>query len=227
MSDPLPPELDDADTDPGTVFDAELQRNATTGSDSGKKDGPRLPWGHLIFLGLYLVATLSTIWASHVHSKPYRIARLMEKADAILGSDRGLDRSEEELLDAWHRYVEVLDLDPNFVPAYRRLESIRWRFQERHRPIPKDAEAAYRLAASESTLGRKKTGLFADMPEDAETRFGLSDLKTRLLTRLVWTAVGAGVILIWAGLSYLREREAYRERLQKAKATSDRGSALY
>ncbi len=232
-ADPIPPDLDDPDTDPGTAFDAERDLRQRPPSEGTRQlvaldpNRPGLPWAGLIFLGLYLVGCLSAIWTSHVTSNAYIIAGMMRDASGSMGNDQGRDRELPDLEVAAQIYLNVLLIDPNFKLAHDQMEAIRWRYQERKADFPKELARQQVMISAKSTLGKKEGGLFGSMPVTAEKRFGLKALKAKAITRVVWTGVGGLAILGWLIFSHHRTKQEHLARVRKARAELDKGSALY
>ncbi|MDF1564147.1 MAG: hypothetical protein P1V51_13945 [Deltaproteobacteria bacterium] len=231
MSDPIPPDLNDPDTDPGTAFDQELYRPpsaATRQLVALDPERPGLPWIGLGILVIYLVACISTVWTMHISSDAYKINQLMIEASQLVGPDQGRDRELDQLAEAAQIYLNALGIDPDFKPAHDRLETIRWRFQERRQDFPEELARQQVMVSRRSSLGKRESGgLFGAMPVNAEKRFGLAELRSKLITRLVWIGLGGIVILGWVLLSHHRAKREHLAKLRKARAELDKGSALY
>lgn len=232
-ADPIPPDLDDPDTDPGTAFDAEVELRSRPPSEGTRQlmsidpHRPGPPWAGLIFLLLYLIGCVSAIWTSHVTSDTYITAGKMKDARAFMGDDQGRDRETPDLAQAAQIYLNVLLIDPDFKAAHDQLEAIRWRYQERKEAFPTELARQQAMVSAKSTLGKTEGGLFGSMPVTAEKRFNLKALKAKAITRLVWTGVGALAIFGWVIFSHQRNKREQMARIRKARAEIDKGSALY
>jgi len=240
MSPALPPDFDDADTDPGRAHAARPASGAASlgthparPSEMSAKElveaegAPRF-LGRLILLAMYLLAVSGWIALSYFGSADYKIAAGLARGDQLLGKDAGQDTESAVLIDAARAYLDVLLIDPDVLPAHQHLESIKWRFQERHIEFPIDLQRQHGLLAAKSAFGKVKEGAFDSLPVTAENRFNLSGLKNQLFIQLGWMSFGALLLLGWMIVSHLRARAEYEARRRRAeKLNQERGSALY
>jgi len=232
MSDPIPPDLNDPDTDPGTAFDADLAARkppsaATRQLVALDPRRPRLPWMGLGVLVLYLIGCISTVWTMHISSDSYKLNQLMIEVSQLVGSDQGRDKELPDLEAAATICLEALLINADFKPAHDDLEAIRWRYQERNEKFPEELARQQVMVSRRSTLGKETGGLFGAMPVTAEKRFGIKALRAQLWTRMVWIGLGGFAILGWLVFSHQRDKREHLLRLRKARSEHDRGSALY
>lgn len=99
-----------------------------------------VPWGLFIVLGIYALAVLGYVWATYWRSPEYRAAEHFAQADALLGLDDGRKASREQLEAAYLHLLEAARLVPRAKLLHDRVESLRWRFEERKFRMPRDLE---------------------------------------------------------------------------------------
>ncbi|RMG12292.1 MAG: hypothetical protein D6729_16715 [Deltaproteobacteria bacterium] len=187
---------------------------------SGRRRRLRMPWEMLFVVVVYLaLATGVWYWAAF-ESEPARIARALAAGEAVMGEDQGHSATTPALLEAAEHYLEALTLDPNLQTAHARLESIKWRLEERGERIPLELQRRHAALAARSRYGNPRT---ATLPMSADERFGLST-KAEFVGRVMrWLGVGFVAVLVLALLRAVR----FRPEEPPPPSVDDRGSAAY
>lgn len=90
-----------------------------------------MPYGLFIVLGVYALLVLLYVWRTYWTSPEYLAAGHLDAAAALLGVDDGRKASKEALTQAYVHYLEAARLVPRVTLIHQRVESMRWRFEER------------------------------------------------------------------------------------------------
>ena len=99
-----------------------------------------VPYGLFIVLAVYGLLVLGYVWKTYWLSPEYLAAERLQEATDLLGLDDGRSASKETLLKAYNDYLEAARLMPRVKFLHQRIESMRWRFEERGFKLDKDLE---------------------------------------------------------------------------------------
>lgn len=136
----LPSEDEEYQTDPqAPAFEADVPRTDPQITVPAAK-GARfpVPWGLLIAWAVYALLVLGYIWGTYWRSADYQAAVHYRNAHEILGPSEGRHSTHEELKQAYRELLESARLKPEVRTFHDELESLNWRFDERHWKVPED-----------------------------------------------------------------------------------------
>jgi hypothetical protein len=195
---------DEVKTDPGRVPDAAR---------------PSLvPWGLLIALAIYAaVASGFAVW--HLwHSPDYQAARHYRMSVALLGKDRGRTATRETLVEAYGDLLEAAVRVPEVRDFHDALESLNWRFEERHWTIPGDLRRrAEAVATLYTRIQMERRPLLAVGARDRG--WDPDQLLDEPMRLAFWFGLGGmGIVVAWA---YLRFGERARRESERNEQLSE------
>ena len=188
--------------------------------DGARRRRLRIPWEMTFVVAAYLLFAAGVWYWAAYQSEPARIARALAAGEAVMGQDQGRSARTEALLEAADHYLEALAIDPNLATAHARLESIKWRLEERGERVPTDLQLRHAALAARSRFGQPR---IARLPVSAEERFGLKEKAAYVGEVLRWLGLGFIAILI---LALVRAFSPTAEPPPKP-PLDDRGSAAY
>jgi hypothetical protein len=184
------------------------------GPEASERKLPRLPWGKMIAVLVYVVGGGSCMLVEHLTSEGAKIERHLREADSLLGERMGSASSVPELVRAAEAYLEVLAIDKHHDLAHRRLDLIKRRFDERRIAFPAELNRRHSAISSRAQLekaGARKS-LFADLPITPGERFGFDDQKRKAKRSSYLYFGGLAALLGWmvvsSSLAKLGTREA-------------------
>jgi hypothetical protein len=99
-----------------------------------------VPYGLFIVLAVYAVLVLGYVWGTYWSSPEYLAAGHYQQAADLLGIDDGRSASKDALFSAYTHYLEAARLAPKVTELHRRVESMRWRIDERGFKLDTDLE---------------------------------------------------------------------------------------
>lgn len=160
-----------------------------------------VPWGLFIALGVYALLVLGWVYATYWRSADYQAAEHWGKAVALLGVDDGRTETRAQLEEAFAHLCEVGRLAPGEKWVHERIESLRWRFDERHFKLPEDLKMraeAVSLLNSQMREDKQRTHLFL-VVGSRDRGWAPNGLIEGPRRAMLWAIPGAVVIcLIWA-----------------------------
>ncbi len=90
-----------------------------------------IPYGLLVALGVYGLLVLLYVWRTYWNSPEYLAAEHLAAANELVGDDDGKKASKDTLTQAYVHYLEAARLMPRITFLHKRVEAMRWRFEER------------------------------------------------------------------------------------------------
>jgi hypothetical protein len=191
--------IEDEKTDPGHV--PEAARHSL------------VPWGLLVVLAVYAAAATGYSTWHLWSSDDYQAARHYKLALERLGPSGGKTAPREALVASYEDLLEAARRVPEVRDFHDQLESLNWRFEERHWAIPGDLrERAEAVATIYVRIQQAQRPLLA---VGARDRGWDPDQLLAEPTRLLFFGLlgAAGIVAIWV---YMRLGE--RARLKAAQA---------
>jgi hypothetical protein len=171
-----------------------------------------VPWGLFAALGVYAGLVTGYIAYTYWTSPEYQASEQHAEAWQILGRDEGRHCSERDLERAYDHVLRAAQLLPSERKLHEELESLAWRFDERHWKVP----AAMLLGA------QAQSARWAELQADNAPRFasGLHErgwdpqgLLAGPAQSAKWALLGAGlIVVVWAYLRFSNRRVSEERR---------------
>lgn len=213
---------DDLPTPPDAVPLPDLEPEDTVPGATARRS--RVPWGSLALVVLYVLVTGAYLGVSYFLSDDFAVGRAVAEGDALLGEDQGRGVENDDLVRAASSYLDALLVDPDLGYAHKRLESIKWRFQERGATFPHELQMRWAAVAARSRAGKVGQNVLDTLPVTPDERFGLTRARATLKSRLYWVATGLFLLLLWSGIRWWMRVQAEDDARPDG---DDRGSAMY
>ncbi len=181
--------------------------------DEEERPFPRIPWGSLILITLYLLSAGSLLFYDYWTSEHAAIDRHMRSAERLLGHRMGKGSSTQELIEAAEHYVAALAIEPHMELPHKRLDVIKRRLEENESSLPEELEKKHAALSARVQMERAQArrGLFADMPVNPTDRFRLREQRSKAKRNSYIFFGGLVALLGWIFIRASKNKLSTRE----------------
>jgi len=175
-------------------------------SAAPKKWSSKIPWGLFIVLALYAAGVAFYIWTNYYDSPNYKAAQSWATALKILGEDGCRSCDEKELNRAFDLLLQTARFIPDSRTPVDELESLRYRFEEKHFKLSKERVTAVEMMAANTraSLNAKKPWLVISV---RDAGWAPEQLLTGPRRTVLWSIPGAVFIIVfWVYTQFSRKR---------------------
>lgn len=180
-----------------------------------------LPWGLLMAWAVYALLVLGYVWATYWRSADYQAAVHYRAAHEVLGPSEGRHSTREELTEAYRHLLEAARLKPEVRTFHDELESLNWRFDERHWRVPEHLRHSAEAVAMTWTNIQKQNApiLVVGLRDRGWAPDQLLEGPSRVLR---WAPLGAILIAaVWAFGRFNAKRQREEEKEKELRALED------
>lgn len=175
-------------------------------SAAPKKWTSKIPWGLFIVLTVYAAGVAFYVWTNYYDSPEYKGAQTWLVAREFLGRDGCRSCSETELNTAFDLLLETARYLPHSPTPVEELESLRYRFEERHFKLTKE-----RVTSAEMMSAKKHAIDVAKQPwlvvGTEQKRWTPEYILTGPRRAVLWSIPGAVFIIVfWLYTVFSRRR---------------------
>lgn len=166
----------------------------------------KIPWGLFIVLAVYAAGVAFYVWTNYYDAPEYKAAQAWAKAWAVLGEDEGRSCSEAALNRGFDLLLETAALVPDRRDPVDELESLRYRFEERHFKLSKERRTAVEMlsARTRASLDAKKPWLLVGAHSKG---WAPEQLLSGPRRTVLWSIPGAVFIVVfWLYTVFSRKR---------------------
>jgi hypothetical protein len=190
-------------------------------SAAPKKWLSKVPWGLFIVLTVYAAGVALYVWTNYYDSSEYKGAQVWLEARELLGRDGCRSCSERELNLAFDLLLDTARHLPDSPTPVEELESLRYRFEERHFKLTKErVTSAEMMSARKHALDlEKKAWLVVGTQHKGWTPEKILGGPRRTV---LWSIPGAVLIIIFWGYTLFSRKRALANKHEAQLKDSER-----